>query len=196
MNILTHFHRVAAELKKLQDQRHIIAQENKKYIDKHPELATLIDQFVSACISHKPTDIVKFGAHFFNDLRKSAGKGGPCPVVFAGNYSLFYCLCLLEPMGVNLKLSGPSGVGKGTLVNKLISKFPNFFGFSVSHTTRAPRPGEENGVHYNFVNKTDMEEAIERGDFIEHAKVHTNFYGTSFDAVEKVALIPYRRIAL
>lgn len=76
--------RVAAELKKLQDQRTIISQENKKYIDKHPELATLIDQFVSACISHKPNDIVKFGAHFFSDLRKSAGLG-PCPVVFAGS---------------------------------------------------------------------------------------------------------------
>ena len=76
--------RVTAELKKLQDQRTIISQENKKYIDKHPELATLIDQFVSACISHKPNDIVKFGAHFFSDLRKSAGLG-PCPVVFAGS---------------------------------------------------------------------------------------------------------------
>ena len=81
---------------------------------------------------------------------------------------------------------GPSGVGKGTLVAKLMSAFPNFFGFSVSHTTRAPRPGEENGVHYHFVNKTDMEEAIDRGEFIEYAKVHTNMYGTSVAAVEKV----------
>jgi len=67
----------------LQDQRNIISQENKKYIEKHPELATLIDQFVSACISHKPTDIVKFGVFFFNDLRKST-SAGPVPVVFAG----------------------------------------------------------------------------------------------------------------
>jgi guanylate kinase len=69
-----------------------------------------------------------------------------------------------------------------------MSKFPNIFGFSVSHTTRAPRPGEENGVHYNFVNVVDMEEAIEKGQFVEHAKVHTNFYGTSFAAIEKVSL--------
>jgi len=84
------------------------------------------------------------------------------------------------------KFVGPSGVGKGTLVNKLMTQFPNIFGFSVSHTTRAPRPGEEDGVHYNFVSKLDMEEAIEKGEFIEHAKVHTNFYGSSFKAVQKV----------
>lgn len=68
----------------------------------------------------------------------------------------------------------------------LLSKFPETFGFSVSHTTRAPRPGEENGVHYNFVAKGDFELAVERGDFIEYAKVHTSYYGTSQMAVEKV----------
>jgi len=67
-----------------------------------------------------------------------------------------------------------------------MKKYPDIFGFSVSHTTRGPRPGEENGIHYNFVSKSDMETAIENGEFIEHASVHTNFYGTSFAAVEKV----------
>ena len=51
---------------------------------------------------------------------------------------------------------GPSGVGKGTLINKLMEGFPETFGFSVSHTTRAPRPGEENGVHYHFAEKSAM----------------------------------------
>jgi len=82
--------------------------------------------------------------------------------------------------------AGPSGVGKGTLVKKLMDKYPSLFGFSVSHTTRGPRPGEEDGVHYNFVAKEDMEAAIARGEFIEHAHVHTNIYGTSIAAVEKV----------
>ena len=56
--------------------------------------------------------------------------------------------------------AGPSGVGKGTLVKKLMDRWPSKFGFSVSHTTRAPRPGEENGVHYNFVEKETMEDDI------------------------------------
>ena len=77
-------------------------------------------------------------------------------------------------------------MGKGTLVKKLMDKFPKSFGFSVSHTTRAPRPGEEDGVHYNFVEKAAMEEEISKGLFIEYAHVHTNIYGTSIAAVEKV----------
>ena len=53
-------------------------------------------------------------------------------------------------------MCGPSGVGKGTLINRLMADFPGKFGFSVSHTTRAPRPGETDGVHYNFVENAAM----------------------------------------
>ena len=52
-----------------------------------------------------------------------------------------------------LVISGPSGVGKGTLINKLMAEHGSKFGFSVSHTTRGPRPGEEDGVHYHFVER-------------------------------------------
>jgi len=83
-------------------------------------------------------------------------------------------------------IAGPSGVGKGTLVKMLMDKYPANFGFSVSHTTRAPRPGEVDGVHYNFVEKAAMQTAIDNNEFIEHANVHTNIYGTSVAAVEKV----------
>jgi len=82
---------------------------------------------------------------------------------------------------------GPSGVGKGTLLAKLMAEFPEEFGFSVSHTTRAPRPGEQPGVHYHFTSKPEMEAAIARGEFIEHANVHSNLYGTSVAAVQAVA---------
>ena len=84
-------------------------------------------------------------------------------------------------------MCGPSGVGKGTLINRLMADFPGRFGFSVSHTTRAPRPGEEDGVHYNFVEKADMEADIAAGKFLEYAHVHENIYGTSLAAVEAVA---------
>ena len=57
-----------------------------------------------------------------------------------------------------LVISGPSGVGKGTLINRLTeSDYPGRFGFSVSYTTRKPRPGEEDGVHYNFVERSEFE---------------------------------------
>lgn len=83
-------------------------------------------------------------------------------------------------------VAGPSGVGKGTLIKLLMDKYPDLFGFSVSHCTRAPRPGEINGVHYNFVSVPEIEKAIENNEFIEYAQVHTNYYGTSIEAVEKV----------
>ena len=81
---------------------------------------------------------------------------------------------------------GPSGVGKGTLLNRLMAEHPEAFGFSVSHTTRQPRPGEVDGVHYHFVQKEDMEAGIQRGEFVEYAHVHSNMYGTSVKGVEDV----------
>ncbi|KZV14499.1 guanylate kinase 2 [Dorcoceras hygrometricum] len=84
-------------------------------------------------------------------------------------------------------ISGPSGVGKGTLISKLMEEFPSMFGFSVSHTTRAPRNHEQNGVHYHFTERSAMEKDIEDGKFLEFAAVHGNLYGTSIEAVEVVA---------
>jgi len=85
-----------------------------------------------------------------------------------------------------LVIAGPSGVGKGTLIDMLKQEYPASFGFSVSHTTRQPRDGEKNDVHYHFVTVPQMEEDIKAGKFLEHANVHGNFYGTSIAAVEKV----------
>ncbi|XP_073149062.1 guanylate kinase 2-like [Henckelia pumila] len=84
-------------------------------------------------------------------------------------------------------ISGPSGVGKGTLITKLMEEFPSMFGFSVSHTTRAPRNHEQNGVHYHFTERSVMEKDIEDGKFLEFAAVHGNLYGTSIEAVDVVA---------
>jgi len=83
-------------------------------------------------------------------------------------------------------VTGPSGVGKSTLIKKLTGEFPTKFGFSVSHTTRDPRPGETDGIDYHFVTKEEMQRDIAAGLFIEHAEVHGNFYGTSIVAVEDV----------
>lgn len=80
---------------------------------------------------------------------------------------------------------GPSGVGKGTLIEMLMKRFPNDqFGFSVSHTTRKPRDGEVDGVHYHFTTVDKMKKEINDGKFIEYAKVHGNYYGTRYDTRE------------
>jgi guanylate kinase len=71
-----------------------------------------------------------------------------------------------------------SGSGKSTLLKRLFKEFPQTFGFSVSHTTRKPRDGEQHGVHYNFVSVEEMQAGIENGDFIETAVFSGNMYGT------------------
>ncbi|KAI9190198.1 guanylate kinase [Blastocladiella emersonii ATCC 22665] len=85
-----------------------------------------------------------------------------------------------------LVMSGPSGSGKSTLLTRLFKEFPNAFGFSVSHTTRKPRPGEVDGINYNFVTREQFTELIGQGAFIEHAEFAKNLYGTSVQGVRQV----------
>lgn len=82
--------------------------------------------------------------------------------------------------------AGPSGAGKSTLIRRLMQQFPTIFDFSISHTTRAMREGEQNGKDYNFVTVEQFQDMIEKGDFVEYASVHGQYYGTSFDAVNNV----------
>ncbi|KAK2907899.1 guanylate kinase 1b [Channa argus] len=83
-------------------------------------------------------------------------------------------------------LSGPSGAGKSTLMKKLMKDYEDVFGFSVSHTTRDPRPGEEDGKDYHFTTREAMQEGIDNAEFIENAEFSGNMYGTSKAAIEDV----------
>jgi len=85
-----------------------------------------------------------------------------------------------------LLVVGPSGVGKGTLIALLQKEYPDQFGFCVSTTTRDPRPGEVDGKDYHFADKATMDTDIKEGKYLEHAAVHSNFYGTSVAALEHV----------
>src|SRR5688572_20945787 len=82
------------------------------------------------------------------------------------------------PRGMLLVVSSPSGAGKTMLCNRLRKEFPAL-GFSVSYTTRAPRPGETDGVEYNFVDQATFQEMIAKDELAEYAMVHSNMYGTS-----------------
>ncbi|XP_035216707.1 guanylate kinase-like isoform X1 [Stegodyphus dumicola] len=83
-------------------------------------------------------------------------------------------------------ICGPSGSGKSTLLKYLMKEFPDYFGFSISHTTRKPRPGETQGKDYNFVDRKEFEEAIANGEFLEFTEFSGNIYGTSKKAVKNV----------
>jgi len=81
-------------------------------------------------------------------------------------------------------VAAPSGAGKTSLVNALIERIPSAH-LSVSHTTREPRPGEVDGVHYHFVKPARFEQMIDNGQFLEHAEVFGNHYGTAGQVVQQ-----------
>ena len=86
--------------------------------------------------------------------------------------------------GILAVISGFSGAGKGTLVNLLMQKYEQY-ALSISATTRSPRPGEEEGVHYFFKSKEEFEQMVERDELLEHACYVGNYYGTPRAFVEK-----------
>jgi len=91
---------------------------------------------------------------------------------------------LSRERGLLIVISAPSGTGKTTLTRMLLKEFPNIE-FSISFTTRKPRPGEVNGKDYWFISREEFLKRIEEGDFLEWAEVYGNLYGTSKSQVLK-----------
>lgn len=87
--------------------------------------------------------------------------------------------------GLIFVISGPAGSGKGTVVAALREMLPDI-GFSVSATTRAPRPGEVDGVNYHYITRERFTEMLNSGDILEHTEYCGNFYGTPKSEAEKV----------
>ena len=96
--------------------------------------------------------------------------------------------------GQLIVFSGPSGVGKGTVLKEFLAGRENV-ALSVSATTRQPRPGEENGVHYYFLTKEEFLKKVEEGNMLEYAQYNSNYYGTPKDKVDE-ALAQGRDIVL
>lgn len=89
--------------------------------------------------------------------------------------------------GLVTVLSGFSGAGKGTIMKRLLAKYPDEYNLSISATTRSPRNGEEDGREYFFKTREEFEAMIGRGEFLEHAQFNGNYYGTPKAYVDKLA---------
>ena len=91
----------------------------------------------------------------------------------------------MSKRGILIVISGPSGAGKGTICKALVERDKNLF-VSVSATTRAPRKGEVDGVNYHFLTKEDFFDKVNKGEFLEHAEVYGNHYGTLKSNIEEL----------
>jgi guanylate kinase len=150
------------EVKDLEKRKDELKVVHQSYLAKHPELESMLGDFMSALLLAKPDNVLDFAkVHFKAEAKVEKRR----PLV----------------------VCGPSGVGKGTLVGMLMKAYPDDFAFSVSSTTRPPREGEQDGIHYHFTDVEAFQTAIENGKFIEHAQVHDNLYGTSAESVETIA---------
>ena len=92
---------------------------------------------------------------------------------------------MLNKRGILIVVSGFSGAGKGTVMKRLMEKYSDAYALSVSMTTRGPRTGETDGVHYFFVSREQFEKNIAEDGFIEHAQYCGNYYGNTRAYVEK-----------
>ncbi|KAI6203706.1 Guanylate kinase [Aphelenchoides besseyi] len=95
---------------------------------------------------------------------------------------LAFAMSAIQP----IVLTGPSGTGKSTILTRAMKDYPDKFAFSVSHTTRSPRKGEIDGIHYFFVTRDQIEEMIKNNEFVEFAEFGGNIYGTSRKAIEDI----------
>lgn len=91
---------------------------------------------------------------------------------------------MMNNKGTLFVITGPSGAGKGTVLKQVIQSLDQLY-FSVSATTRAPREGEVDGVHYHFLTRERFEQLIEADRFLEYARYAENYYGTPLDPVEE-----------
>ncbi len=91
----------------------------------------------------------------------------------------------INTRGLLIVISGPSGVGKGTVRKALFARPDHNLVYSISMTTRSPRIGETNGIEYHFVSKEEFEKQIEQGNLLEYAEFCDNYYGTPLDKVNE-----------
>ena len=148
-----------SELVRLAEMRARMRDANARYVERHPELRTLMDEFVSATIAQKPNDIIKFGAKWFASLRE--GQIGFPPLI----------------------LTGTSGAGTTTMVDRLLKAYPRVFAKPVETTTRNAKEYELDGEDFYFVSEEQFQKMTEAGDFIHWHPVYENFYGLSLEGM-------------
>ncbi|KAL4476786.1 hypothetical protein ABPG72_010623 [Tetrahymena utriculariae] len=141
-----------------------IKNEHSEYIQKHPELREILNDFLSTVMLEKPQDVYEYAQQYFSYFNIEKDK------------------ILLRP----IIISGPSGAGKGTLVNMIVQQHNDKFQKSISYTSRKPQRGETHGVEYYFVSREEFEKEIAKNSFLEFCVYQGEYYGTHKGKLESI----------
>lgn len=143
----------------------LLSSADQEYLSKHTSIPKLLNEYLISLAETRPADVDAFTKAFFASFKVEKSSLVTTPLV----------------------IIGPSGCGKETLHKRLRRQYPHHFAFSVSYTTRSPRPGEVDGVNYFFVTSEQFQARIDSGDFLEHVTFSGNQYGTSKSYLELLA---------
>merc|ERR1719453_44758 len=157
------------EISHLNDRKQQLKVSYGAYVKEHPEIRSLLNDFMCATLLEKPDNVFHFAANHFAGLQPPEEATGP-------RYA-------------PLLLTGPEGSGRKSMLTKLEKEFPGMFETPVRHTCRPPLAalGEVDGTHFHFTSKEHMTADIENGKFMHYeADRHGILYGTSYASVEAV----------
>lgn len=136
---------------------------NFQYLSDHPEIKLLLNDFLSSCLTHKPDDLFKYTKEYFSIFTKDEPEVTKIIVVI-----------------------GPPGVGKGTLINRLLKQYKENIEIAVSYTTRKRREEEEEGKDYYFISHERFNEMEKKNEFIEVGFFNENYYGTARTELDRL----------
>ena len=163
----------------IEDQAAILARstqlsaQHREYLAKHPAFTELMHDLLTNVLVNKPDDCFQFCQEYFQGFLGGDGTGD-----MKDGWSYSKCRAML--------IVGPSGAGKRSLAQRLVSKHPDKFMMVLSHTTRAPRAGEKDGVEYIFTDREAIQIGQEGGDFLSTLEIEGELYGTTRNRLDQV----------
>jgi guanylate kinase len=152
----------------LSTRKQKLIESHSDYIQKHPEMREILNDFLSSVLLNKPDDVYLFSKEYFHPFNPTPVKDKP------------FIVC------------GPFGVGKKTLRKTVLDRYGDLFDYVISHTTRKQKPGED--ADYHFVTKEKFDKMKKEGKFLETAESWGEMYGTSKDEIQRIrdeGKIPY-----
>ena len=135
---------------------------HKTYIQGHPEIREVLNDFMSAVLLHKPNDVFVFAKEYFHPFNPTPLKYKPLIMV------------------------GPSGVGKNTLRDQILEKYGGLFESKISYTTRPSKGIEKHKEMYYFISREEFTKRAEKNEFVEYCEINGHLYGTTYAELERI----------